>query len=70
MGTEGVCVMLKVMRCIPMPRIVNVTRTVLTTVYTADIKGEVPWDEMAKPGWPLDFWMDNTLYESMLLKAM
>jgi len=53
-----------------MPRIVNVTRTVLTTVYTADIKGEVPWDEMAKPGWPLDFWMDNTLYESMLLKAM
>lgn len=68
MGSEGARVTLKVMQGIPVPKVVHVTRTVITTVDTADIKGQVPWDQMAKPGWPLDFWVDNTLPEEMLPK--
>ncbi|MCK4816683.1 substrate-binding domain-containing protein, partial [bacterium] len=69
MGSEGAKITLKVMQGIPVPKVVHVTRTVITTVDTADVKGEVPWDKMAKPGWPLDFWMDNTLPEHMLPKS-
>ena len=69
MGAEGVRITLKVMQGIPVPKIVHVTRTIITTKDTDDIKGERPWDEMAKPGWPLDFWMDNSLPEEMLPKA-
>ncbi len=68
-GALGVINALNVLQGIPVPRIVNSTRTVLTTVDTADVKGEIPWDQMAKPGWPLDFWMDNNLPESMLPRS-
>jgi ribose transport system substrate-binding protein len=67
-GSLAVKNALNILQGIPVPRIVNATRTVLTTVDTADIKGEIPWDKMAKPGWPLDFWMDNNLPPEMLPK--
>ena len=49
-GSLAVRNALNILQGVPVPRIVNSTRTVLTTVDTADIKGEIPWDKMAKPG--------------------
>ncbi|UCF92956.1 MAG: substrate-binding domain-containing protein [Desulfobacterales bacterium] len=68
MGAEAVRTSLKVLQGIPVPFIVNVTRKVLTTVDTADVKSDQPWDTMAHPEWPGDWWIDNTLPQNWLPK--
>jgi len=68
MGAESVTTALKILQGIPVPFIVNVTREVVTTVDTVDVKSDLPWDEWARPDWPADWWIDNTLPEHWLPK--
>jgi ribose transport system substrate-binding protein len=67
-GAEAVRTALKILQGIPVPFIVNVTRKVLTTVDTDDVKSDQPWDTMAHPDWPGDWWIDNTLPPKWLPK--
>ncbi len=68
MGAESVRTALKILQGIPVPFIVNVTRKVLTTVDTADVKSDVPWSSMVHADWPSDWWIDNTLPKKWLPK--
>jgi ribose transport system substrate-binding protein len=68
MGAESVRVALKILQGIPVPFIVNVTREIVTTVDTEDVKSDVPWDQWVRPDWPDDWWIDNTLPEHWLPK--
>ena len=68
MGAESVRTSLRILQGIPVPFIVNVTRNVLTTVDTTDVTTDQPWDTMAHPEWPSDWWIDNTLPEAWLPK--
>lgn len=68
MGAEAVRTSLKILQGIPVPFIVNVTRKVLTTVDTADVKSDQPWNTMAHPEWSGDWWIDNTLPPEWLPK--
>jgi hypothetical protein len=67
MGSDSVRVALKVLRGEPVPHIMDVPRTVVTTVDTENVKSDMPWSEMAHPEWP-DEWWNHTLPEKWLPK--
>jgi ribose transport system substrate-binding protein len=68
MGAESVRVALNILQGVPVPFIVNVTREIVTTEDTEDIKTDLPWDKFARPDWPGDWWIDNTLPDHWLPK--
>jgi ribose transport system substrate-binding protein len=67
MGSDSVRVAIKVLRGEPVPHIMDVPRTVVTTVDTENVKSDIPWSEMAHPEWP-DEWWNHTLPEKWLPK--
>lgn len=68
MGAEAVRTAIKILKGIPVPFNVNVTRMLLTTHNTADIKSDLPWDKAAQEEWPGDWWIDNSLPPKWLPK--
>lgn len=67
MGGDAVITALKVLNGITVPFIIDVPRTVVTTVDTENVKSDIPWSEMAHKDWPDDSW-NNTLPEKWLPK--
>ncbi len=67
MGADSVLTALKVLNGTPVPFIIDVPRTIITTVDTENVKSDVPWDQMAHKDWPDDAW-NNTLPAKWLPK--
>ena len=65
MGTDAVDVAVKILQGISVPFIVDVPRTVITTVDTENVKSDMPWRQMAHFDWPDDAW-NNTLPKKWL----
>ena len=67
MGSDAVKIALKVLNGEPVPFIVDVPRTIITTVDTENVKSDLPWGDMAHKDWPGDAW-NNTLPDKWLPK--
>jgi ribose transport system substrate-binding protein len=65
MGTDSVEIALKILNGEPVPFIVDVPRTVITTVDTENVKSDVPWNRLTHKDWP-DEWWNNTLPKKWL----
>ena len=67
MGGDSVKLALQVLNGVSVPFIVDVPRTIITTVDTENVKSDLPWSEMAHKDWPDGAW-NNTLPEKWLPK--
>jgi ribose transport system substrate-binding protein len=67
MGADSVLTALKILNGTPVPFIVDVPRTIITTVDTENVKSDMPWGDMAHKDWPDDSW-NNTLPAKWLPK--
>ena len=67
MGADSVLTALKILNGTPVPFIVDVPRTIITTVDTENVKSDMPWSDMAHKDWPDDSW-NNTLPAKWLPK--
>jgi ribose transport system substrate-binding protein len=56
MGKDAVDVAIQILNGIPVPFIIDVPRTIVTTQDTENVKGDLPWNKMAHPDWPDDAW--------------
>lgn len=59
MGAEAIRTALNVLQGIPVPFIVDVPRTIVTTVDTADVKGDIPWSKFVRHDQPDDWSADR-----------
>jgi ribose transport system substrate-binding protein len=66
MGAEAVKLALRVLQGEPVPFHFNVDTLVSTTHETADIKVDVPWNKLAQPGKPDNWWTGHTLPDKWL----
>lgn len=66
MGAEAVKLALRVLQGESVPFHFNVPTLVSCTHETADIKADVPWDKLAQPDKPDNWWIGHTLPEKWL----
>ena len=67
MGSDAVSVALKILQGIPVPPIINVPRTLLTTQDTENVKTDMEWSKVSHPERPDSSWI-NTLPKHLLPK--
>jgi ribose transport system substrate-binding protein len=66
MGAEAVKLALRVLKGESVPHHFNVPTLVSATDETADIKADIPWNQLAQPGKPDNWWIGHTLPEKWL----
>ena len=66
MGAEAVKLAVRVLQGEPVPFHFNVSTLVSTTHETADIKADVPWNKLAQPEKPDNWWIGHTLPDKWL----
>lgn len=66
MGAEAVKLALRVLNGESVPHHFNVATLTSTTHETADVKADVPWNKLAQPDKPDNWWLGHTLPEKWL----